>query len=209
MAVVGLTGGIASGKSTVARLFRSKGAVILDADQAARDALAPGKPALRQVLERFGNGILTDQGDIDRAVLADLVFSDREAREDLERIVHPEIFRILSERIAAAPSDSIVVIEAALLIETLEKWKGDLKPAVLIVVSSRPEDQLKRLIADRGLTRPEARARIDTQGPWAEKLEAADYVLSNTGSKEDLERAAGAVWDELENRFSGRGRRGI
>lgn len=202
MPVVGLTGGIASGKSTVARVFRSRGAVVLDADEAAREVTAPESPVYRAVLKRFGPSIMGADGRIDRARLGELVFSDQAARRALEELTHPAILRNLAERVRREPAERIKVIEAALLFETLESWPDDLRPDLVIVVTSTPGDQIRRLKETRGLSEEAARARIRARPSREEKETAPDYVLSNTGSVEDLERAAERVWKELSGRWT-------
>lgn len=201
MPVVGLTGGIASGKSTVAELFRRKGAVVLDADAIAKQVMAPGGPAYPAVVERFGSEVLSGSGEINRAGLAGLVFSDPAARKDLEEITHPEIFRRLAQEVKMCPREKIVVVEAALLIETLDRWRGGLGLDAVVLVLGPREDQLQRLVGRRGLDEASALARIDAQGSWDAKAQLADYVIDNTGSVQDLEKAAANVWDKLTARL--------
>ncbi|MBI2238345.1 MAG: dephospho-CoA kinase, partial [Actinobacteria bacterium] len=147
MLLVGLTGGIGSGKSTVARMLEARGAVLFDADRLAREAVEPGTPGYAAVVERFGRGILTADGAVDRAALADVVFADRAARRDLEAIVHPEVRRLFLEGLAPyQDTEEVVVFDSPLLVETGQHRGFD----VLIVVSAPVEAQVARMVADRG-----------------------------------------------------------
>ena len=201
MLLVGLTGGIGSGKSLVGRFLAGSGAVVVDADTLARDAIASGTPGRRQVLERFGAAIATPDGDIDRAALGRLVFDDDGARRDLEAIVHPEVRRLFGERVAALTDpDAIVVFEAPLLIETGMAAGFD----VLLVVLAPEDVRLRRLAAERGLGPDEALARIRAQTDDATRRAAATIVIDNPSDDADALRARVAeVWEELVRRARG------
>lgn len=194
MLLVGLTGGIASGKSTVARLLRERGAVVVDADELARAALDPGTSSADAVLARFGDSVRDPDGGIDRRRLADIVFADEEARADLEAIVHPVVRDGLREVCARlADTDAVVVFDAPLLVET-----GMARAfPVLVVVAAHPETQVTRLLADRGMSESDARARIAAQASLERKVAAATEVVDNDGSLDDLARAVDALWGRL------------
>lgn len=191
---VGLTGGIASGKSTVSALLADHGAVVVDADLIAREVVEPGTPALAAIRERFGSGVIRADGSLNREALAEVVFSDSAANADLRAITYPEIARVIGERVGAqAETDNIVVIDAALLVES--GWQGLEK---LIVVAADPAVQVERMVVDRAMTRDEAAARIAAQAPLAEKLDKADIVVWNNGTRDDLSTRVDEVWDELQ-----------
>lgn len=202
MIVIGLTGGIASGKSTVARLLEKRGALVIDADRIGHEVLAPGGPAFEAVVERFGEEILDAGGRVDRAKLGALVFSDPDARRDLEAITHPVIYAEIVRRLdEVRRSDRVVVLDAPLLVETLPDRGRSLGLLALVVVAADVGDQVTRLIGDRGMTGEGARARIGAQAPPERKLAAADYVIDNRGSVEDLEWGVELLWNDLVARF--------
>ena len=202
MLLVGLTGGIGSGKSTVARMLAARGAVVLDADAFARDAVAAGTPGFRAVVERFGGDVVAPDGELDRAGLAAIVFADDEARRDLEAIVHPEVRRRLLRSIEAhADADDIVVIDSPLLVEAGQGGSVQL----LVVVTAPEEAQLERLAAGRGMSERDVRARMAAQMPLEEKAAKADVVLDNGGDLNDLERQVERLWRDLEARVRARG----
>jgi dephospho-CoA kinase len=193
MRLVGLTGGIGSGKTTVAELLRARGAVILDADAFAREAVAPGTDALRRVAERFGPGVIDADGALDRAALAAIVFADPEALGDLEAIVHPEVRRMIAEGIRGhLDTDDVVVLVNPLLIEMGAHRDCD----TVVVVSVSPETQVRRGTA-RGLTEDDVRARIAAQLPLEERAAAADVLLDNEGSLEELATQVDRLWEQL------------
>lgn len=195
--LVGLTGGIGSGKSTVARMLASRGAVVLDADVFARQAIDPGTPGLDRVVAAFGEGVVNTDGSLDRGKLADIVFHDEAKRRELESIVHPEVQRLIAEGISEhTGTDAVVVIDSPLLIETGAYRAMDL----VVVVSADPNTQIERVVADRGIPEADARARLAAQMPLDQKTAVADRVLDNRGSLEDLERAVDVLWRELVDR---------
>lgn len=193
--VVGLTGGIASGKSTVARMLVELGAALIDADQLARDIVRPATPGLARLVEAFGNEILREDGTLDRKKLGEIVFADGDAREKLNAITHPLIAQAGAERIAALQDSDApyIVYEAALLVENgaHELFSG------LIVVACTPETQLARIIARDDLTEEEAKARIVSQLPLEKKVEVADYVIENDGDLETTRAQVLALHEEL------------
>jgi dephospho-CoA kinase len=195
MLLVGLTGGIGTGKSTVARMLEKWGAVVFDADVLARQAVAPGTPGFDQVVERFGPNVLAPGGGLDREALASIVFSDPAARRDLEGIVHPEVRRMFAEGCEEyRDSDRVVVFSAPLLVETGMHTAFDL----LIVVSAPVATQIERLMRDRGMGERDVQARIAAQLPLEAKAEVADILVDNEGSLEDLERRVERVWRDLD-----------
>jgi dephospho-CoA kinase len=179
---VGLTGGIASGKSTVAAMFVELGAVLIDGDALAREVVARGTPGLAQVVEEFGEQILTPAGDLDRPALGRIVFADETARRRLEAITHPLIFERYAELEAAAPTDAVVVHDIPLLAES---GRADTFDAV-VVVDVPVEVQVERMVRDRGWTREEAEARIAAQATREDRLAIATHVIDNTGSLDQL-----------------------
>jgi dephospho-CoA kinase len=196
MLLVGLTGGIGSGKSTVARSLERRGAVVLDADRFARDAIGLGTPGFDAVTERFGMGIVGSDGEIERKALAALVFADDGARRDLESIIHPEVRRMIAERIAMeAETDRVVVLESPLLVETGSYRDCD----VVVLVAASSEDQIARVVSD-GMDESDARARMAAQSTLEEKAAAADVVLDNEGSTEELEAQIDTLWGNLSAR---------
>jgi dephospho-CoA kinase len=179
---VGLTGGIASGKSTVAAMFVELGAVLIDGDALPREVVARGTPGLAQVVEEFGEQILTPAGDLDRPALGRIVFADETARRRLEAITHPLIFERYAELEAAAPTDAVVVHDIPLLAES---GRADTFDAV-VVVDVPVEVQVERMVRDRGWTREEAEARIAAQATREDRLAIATHVIDNTGSLDQL-----------------------
>jgi dephospho-CoA kinase len=197
MLLVGLTGGIGTGKSTVARMLEKRGAVVFDADALARQAVAPGTPGFDEVVERFGPNVLAPGGGLDREALASIVFADQAARRDLEGIVHPEVRRMFAEGCEEyRESDRVVVFSAPLLVETGMHTAFDL----LIVVSAPVATQIERLMRDRGMPERDVQARIDAQLPLEAKEEVADVIVHNEGTLEDLEAQVDRVWWDLNAR---------
>ncbi|HET8604885.1 MAG TPA: dephospho-CoA kinase [Marmoricola sp.] len=190
---VGLTGGIATGKSEVSRRLRELGAVVIDADQLSREVVAGGTPGLDAVVAALGPEVLGADGELDRPAVARLVFADEDARRRLEAIVHPLVFERIVELEAAAPADAVVVHDIPLLAESGRAGTFD---AVLVV--DAPEDvQVARMVRDRGWTEEEARARIAAQASRQDRLAIATHVLDNTGTLEDLRERVTKVFEEL------------
>jgi dephospho-CoA kinase len=173
---VGLTGGIASGKTTVARLFEALGVPVIDTDQLAREVVAPGQPLLTQIAQRFGPGVLTADGSLDRAALRTIVFSDPDARADLERLTHPAIRALLSERSAAAGGDYQIHV-IPLLVETAGRQNLDR----VLVVDCSEELQVRRLQVRDGSTLEQARKILEAQASRTARLAVADDVIVNEG----------------------------
>ena len=197
---VGLTGGIASGKSTVATMLVELGAVLIDGDALAREVVARGTPGLAQVVEEFGEELLTPEGDLDRAALGRIVFADEAARRRLEAITHPLIFERYAELEAAAPPDAVVVHDIPLLAES---GRADTFDEV-IVVDVPPELQVERMMRDRGWTREEAESRIAAQASREDRLAIATYVIDNTGTLDDLRARVEEVYADLAQRLARR-----
>jgi len=188
--VVGLTGGIGSGKSAVARRLASHGALIIDADRLARQVVEPGTTGLAAVVEAFGPDILTAAGSLDRAALARRVFGDVAARRRLESVIHPLVRQRTADIIAAAPSGSVIVNDVPLLVETGRAAGCDL----VIVVLAAQDVRIDRLVRQRGMTVEEARARIAAQATDAQRRAVADIVISNDGTLEALNAEVDRVW---------------
>lgn len=198
MILIGLTGGIGSGKSTVARLLKARGAEIIDADVLGHEVQRPGGPAYQALVERFGKQILDSEGSMDRAKLGRIVFEDSGARSDLNSIMHPEIYKRIMERVEELKDSSqVVVLDAALLVETLTDRGSSIGMDALVVVAANPQDQIERVVESRALSTEDAQARISAQAPQGVKLAAADYIVDNRGSLEDLEKNVEALWDDL------------
>lgn len=189
---MGLTGGIASGKSVVAEGLARRGAVVIDADVLAREVVEPGTPGLAAVVGRFGPEVLAD-GRLDRARLGALVFADPEARRDLEAIVHPAVRARAAELERAAAPDAVVVHVIPLLVETGQSDDFDR----VVVVDVDPETQVARLRARNGLSESDARARLAAQASRAERAGAADVVLDNQGTIPALEERIDRLWADL------------
>jgi dephospho-CoA kinase len=195
--LVGLTGGIGSGKSTVARLLEKRGAVVFDADLLAREAVEPGTPGHAAVIDRFGADVLAPGGELDREALASIVFADPAARRDLEQIVHPEVRRLFAEGTEAyRDTDRVVVFSAPLLVETGMHTAFE----ILVVVSATVATQIERLMRQRGMSEPSIRARIDAQAPLEDKAAAADFLVDNEGSLDELESQVERLWTDLSAR---------
>ncbi|HEX6230353.1 MAG TPA: dephospho-CoA kinase [Actinomycetota bacterium] len=200
MLLVGLTGGIGSGKSTVARMLEERGAIVFDADALAREAVEPGTRGRDAVVERFGADVLGPGGELDREALASLVFADPAARRDLETIVHPEVRRLFAEGSEEhRATDHVVVFSAPLLVETGMHTAFD----VLVVVSATVETQVDRLLRDRAMPEAAIRARIAAQAPLEDKAAVADVIVDNEGSIEGLEGQVDRLWADLRARAAG------
>jgi dephospho-CoA kinase len=190
---VGLTGGVASGKSTAAALLRELGAVVVDSDVLAREVVEPGTPGLAAVVEAFGPGVLDADGRLDRPALGALVFGDEPARRRLEGILHPLIRARAAELEAAAPDGAVVVHDIPLLVETGQADRFD----AVVVVDVPVETQVERMARDRGMSREDALARVQAQASREERLAVATHVVDNTGTREDLRDRVTEVLEEL------------
>jgi dephospho-CoA kinase len=195
--LVGLTGGLGAGKSTVARMLGDRGAVIVDADELAARALEPGTRGYQRVCDLFGDEVVLPDGMLDRKAIAARTFDDPERRKALESIVHPEVFRGLAEVVDRYRStDRVVVFDVPLLVETGFQDAAD----VVVVVTAPEEERIRRVAADRGLTEAEARARMAAQADAARREAVADVVIRNDGDLAALERAVDNVWADLLRR---------
>jgi dephospho-CoA kinase len=192
--VIGLTGGIASGKSTVARILASLGAVIIDADILSREVVAPGEPAWDAVIAEFGTGVLNPDRSINRQALGQLVFADPEARTKLEKITHPAIARRADEKLAALRTESapVVFYVAPLLVEA---GRTSLVDEIWVVYADEAT-QLKRLMLRDGIGTDEARSRLAAQMPMAEKKKYGRIVIDNLGTERELEEKVREVWEK-------------
>ena len=198
MLSVGLTGAIGSGKSAVAELLVERGALLIDADQIAREVVAPGGPAYQPLLERFGPGILAVDGTIDRQALADVAFPDPATLADLNAITHPVIGKeMVARRTAAEGTDAIVVLAIPLLTEAHRQSTG---LDVVVVVDAPTEVCLERLVDQRGMDRADAAARIAAQVSREERRQGADYVVDNGGDREHLAAEVARLWEWLRRR---------
>ena len=197
MLIIGLTGGYASGKSTVARMFMELGAILIDADTLARKVVAPGRPAWSEIVSHFGKEILQEDNEINRKALAEIVFSSDNQRKKLNAIVHP---RVLAEELTAIEEirnqalDSIVILSVPLLIESGHYNYCD----TIIVVTVDEETHIKRLMTRDGFSREEALRRISAQMPLSEKVKLADFVIDNNGSIEETKKQVEEIFKELE-----------
>jgi len=194
--LVGLTGGIATGKSTVSAMFAHLGARIIDADQLAREVVMPGQPAYDEIVRDFGRGVLDGDGQLDRKRLGAIVFADAERRQRLEAITHPAIRQRQRRLLSVLEEEEfagLVIWDAALLIES----GGARGMDRLVVVLTDPDTELTRLMARDGLSAPEARARMASQMPVADKARLADHVIDNSGSRADTERQVREVFTRL------------
>lgn len=198
MLKVALTGNIASGKSSVLRVWRDLGASVVDADQLARQVVEPGTPGLQRIVHEWGKEILAEDGSLDRARMRSIVFSDPAARARLEAIIHPAVAALRDEayRQAAAEGEPLVVADVPLLFEVGMEEEFD----VVVLVDASPETRLARLVGDRGLAHDEALRMIEAQLPAAVKRERADIVIDNAGTLEDLEQRSREVWEDLRAR---------
>lgn len=190
---IALTGGIASGKSAVSDLLAERGASIIDSDVLAREVVEPGTPALAAIVERFGAGVLSDDGSLDRAALGAVVFADAVARDDLNAIVHPAVRRRAAELVREAPSGAVVVHVIPLLVETHQQGKFD----TVIVVDVPERVQVERLMARNGFSRADADARLAAQASREERLAVATDVIDNSGTLAELRAQVDALWERL------------
>ena len=196
MIVVGLTGGVATGKTTVAKMFKQCGAAVIDADQLAHDVVMPGKPSWRQVVKAFGKAVLNPDRTLNRRELGALVFGNRAKLRRLERIIHPRVAREqqrLVRRIAKGKPHSVIIYEVPLLFEAGVDKRVD----TTIVVTANRETQITRLKKRNGLTRAEAIRRIRSQMPLARKIQRADHVLNGTFPRSSLRKQVGQLFKNL------------
>ena len=196
---VALTGGIASGKTTVANLLAEHGALLIDSDQLAREVVEPGTPGLAQVVTRFGEQVLTQTGRLDRQALGEIVFADAAARADLNAIINPLVRRRRAELIAQAAADQIVVSVIPLLVETGLVDQFD----AVVVVDVPSQTQVARLVRRNDISPEQAQARLDAQASRAERLAAADWVVTNSGSRAELEAQVERLWSQMRSKAQG------
>ena len=202
MFLVGLTGGIGSGKSTVAEALASRGAAVVDADRIAKEIVEPGGPAYAPVIERFGADVVLPDGHLDRPALAALVFNDAEALADLNAITHPVIGRVMAQRTAAAGETAeIVILDIPLLnIATKQRIQFD----AVVVVDAPVDVAVQRLCSYRGFSEQDARARIAAQMGREERRSLADLVIDNSGSRDDLDGELERAWVWLTEKADSR-----
>lgn len=193
MTRVGLTGGIASGKTTASSRLAELGAVVIDSDVLAREVVGRGTPGLAAVVREFGPAVLTPPGDLDRQALAGIVFDDEAARRRLEAIVHPLVRRRAAEIEALAPPGAVVVHDIPLLLESGQAGDFD----VVVVVDVDEAVQRERLHAHRGMSAEQAAARIAAQSARQDRLAVADHVISNDGTPDELRRSVDTLWRDL------------
>lgn len=207
--VIGLTGNIATGKSTVTQILSRLGAHVIDADKVAHRAMAPGGPAYEPVIQAFGRGIVSPDGTIDRQRLGQIVFSDGQALRRLEAIVHPAVFELIKGELRKIESDAASGAEPVVVIEAIKLLESGLVRSLcdqIWVVTARPEQQIERLATSRGYSESEAKARMAAQSSQEEKVRQADVVIDNSGSLEDTERQVRAAWEQhIEPHRRGRG----
>jgi dephospho-CoA kinase len=196
--IIGLTGGIVSGKSTVARMFKDLGAKIVDADKLGHKVILPQETAWKRIIEIFGKDILQKDQTINRKKLGKIVFANQNLLKKLNKITHPEIIKLIKKEISLAKNDSkeekkILIIDAALIYET----KIDRLMDKIIVVYLDEEEQLKRLIKRNNLSEKEALQKIKSQIPLKEKIEIADYVIDNSNSLDKTKEQVETIWQEI------------
>jgi dephospho-CoA kinase len=191
--LIGLTGGIGSGKSSVSERLRARGAIVIDADAITRELQEPGTPVFEGMVERFGPGIVAADGCLDRQAVADIVFADRDALSDLNAIVHPAVGAEIARRLQeASGTDQVVVLDVPLLVES---GRDDM--AGLVVVDVEPDTAVARLVAFRGMREDDVRARMANQVSRADRVARADLVIDNSGTPEDLDEAVEELWPKL------------
>jgi dephospho-CoA kinase len=198
MFLIGLTGGIASGKSTVAKLLAAHGAETIDADQVARDVVLPGTAGLDAVVAEFGEGVLTGDGELDRTTLGKIVFPDPQKRIKLEAILHP-LIKIRTSELISESSREIVVYAVPLLVEANVDYPFDF----IVTVEAGEDNQLERLVRSRGLSAEEAKERISSQATRQQREARADFVLDSSGTHEQLAKQVDTLWLEIESAAAG------
>ena len=195
--LVGLTGGIGAGKSTVSAALAERGAVVVDADLITRELQEPGTPVFEAMVERFGPTVVAPDGRLDRQAVADNVFHDADALADLNALVHPAVGAEIARRLGdEGATDHVVVLDVPLLVES---GRDDL--AALVVVDADPEVAVERLVAQRGFPEADARARIARQASRQDRLARADFVIHNDGSRQDLDPQIERCWAWIRSRF--------
>jgi len=197
MLIVGLTGGIGAGKSTAATALARRGAVVVDVDGLGRQVLGHGGSAIEAVVERFGDLVRSESGDIDRRALAEIVFNDERALKDLEAISHPAINDLIDKTVDEFPHDSIVVLEMAVLVESTLGYNNRHRYEVVVVIEAPTDVRLRRLL-DRGMTQEDVMARMDAQATDDERRAAAHFVIGNQGTPEQLADSVGELWSALQ-----------
>jgi len=195
MYLIGLTGGIASGKSLVSSRLAELGATIVDADVLAREVVEPGTPGLAAIAEHFGSSVLHEDGTLNRPALGAIIFADPEQREKLNAITHPAVWRRARELFDAAAADEVVVYDVPLLVEGAKGRQLDFD--LIVVVDASAETRLHRLVELRGLTRDEAQHRLNSQASDAERLAVADVVIDNNGTIDETLLAVDKLWESL------------
>lgn len=193
---VGLTGGIGAGKSEVSARLAAQGAVVIDADAIAREVVEPGTEGLAEVVDAFGREVLLPDGTLDRPRLGEIVFADPELRGKLNAIVHPKVGARMAELERAAGPGAIVVLDVPLIAESGRTDDYDM----VVVVDAPPRIQVDRLVRRRGMTREQARARMEAQASREQRLAIADIVIDNSGSLAELDRQVGDLWAELRRK---------
>lgn len=194
MRTIGLTGGIGSGKSSVSAILAGLGAVVIDADAITREVQEPGTEVFAAMVERFGPGIVAEDGTLDRPAVADIVFNDPEALKDLNGIVHPAVGAETTRRLLEqADTDNLVVLDIPLLVESSTR-----QVAGIVVVDVDPEVALERLVRYRGFREEDARARMSRQATREERLARADLVIDNSGTPEELEALVHELWPQIQ-----------
>jgi dephospho-CoA kinase len=195
--LIGLTGGIASGKSTVAKLLASYGAETIDADQVARDVVAPGSEGLSEVIKEFGSEVLMESGELDRVVLGRIVFEEPSKRKRLEEILHPLIKQRTNQLLAEA-SSPVVVYAVPLLVEANVDYPFDM----ILTVEAGVANQIERMVRSRGFSEEDAMKRISAQASESARRERADMVIDSSGSREQLEKQIALLWPKIEQAAS-------
>jgi dephospho-CoA kinase len=194
MFLIGLTGGIASGKSTVAKLLAAHGAETIDADEVAREVVEPGSIGLKAVVEEFGEGVLSQNGELNREALGKIIFSDSKMRLKLEAILHP-LIQDRTGQLIAASSKAVVVYAVPLLVEASVQYPFD----VIVTVEAGAENQIERLVKSRGLSRPDAQDRINAQATREQRIERADFVIDSSGTLDHLAKQVETLWKSIQD----------